>query len=138
MKEAQATYCFCGCGARVKHPRLIVTNTNGWELSDELAEWTKLQIFSSRAELDLSGGDLADNIASGQDLWRRLRDAIHSGERAESDDEKTAVVWRKHAKRARRKLGRQFRRAGTSGVDHRGRGAAVGDRTRGELGPRLS
>jgi hypothetical protein len=112
MKEAQATYCFCGCGTRVKHPRLIVTNTNGWELSDELAEWTKLQIFSSRAGLDLSGGDLADNIASGQDLWRRLRDAIHSGERAERDDEKTAVVWRKHAKKARRKLGRQFRRDG--------------------------
>lgn len=36
MEEAQATNCFCGCGARVKHPRLIVTNTNGWELSAEL------------------------------------------------------------------------------------------------------
>lgn len=112
MKEAKATFCFCGCGARVVHPRLVVTNTNGWELSDELAEWAKLQIFSARAGLDLAGGDLADNIASGQSLWLSLREAMHSGERADRDDEKTAVVWRKHAKKARRKLGKQFRRDG--------------------------
>jgi hypothetical protein len=112
MQEARATYCFCGCGARVQHPRLVVTNTNGWELTDELAVWTKLELASSLAELDLSGGDLADNIARGQDLWRSLRDAIHSGERADKDDEKTAVVWRKHGKKARRKLRKQFRRDG--------------------------
>jgi hypothetical protein len=112
MQEARATYCFCGCGERVKHPRLVVTNTNGWELSDELSEWTKLQVFSSSAGLDLLGGDLADNIASGQDLWQSLREAIHSGESADRDDEKTAVVWRKHAKKARRKLRKQFRRDG--------------------------
>lgn len=112
MEEAKATYCFCGCGTRVKHPRLVVTNTNGWELSGELVEWAKLQIFASRTRLDLAGGDLADNIASGQNLWLRLRDAMHSGERAERDDEKAAVVWRKHAKKARRKLSRQFRRDG--------------------------
>lgn len=112
MKEAKATFCFCGCGARVVHPRLVVTNTNGWELSDELAEWAKLQIFSARAGLDLAGGDLSDNIASGQTLWLSLREAMHSGERADRNDEKTAVVWRKHAKKARRKLGKQFRRDG--------------------------
>jgi len=89
-----------------------VTNTNGWELTDELAEWTKLELSSSRAGLDLAGGDLADNIARGKDLWRSIRDAVHSGERADRDDEKTAVVWRKHAKKARRKLGKQFREDG--------------------------
>lgn len=112
MKEAKATFCFCGCGTRVTHPRLVVTNTNGWELSDELAEWAKLQIFSARAGVDLAGGDLAENITSGQSLWLSLREAMHSGERAERDDEKTAVAWRKHAKKARRKLGKQFRRDG--------------------------
>ncbi len=112
MEEAQATYCFCGCGTRVKNPRLVVTNTNGWDLSGELAEWAKLQIFASRTGLDLAGGDLADNLASGQDLWRSLREAIHSGERADKDDEKAAAVWRKRAKKARRKLGRQFGRDG--------------------------
>lgn len=112
MQEARATYCFCGCGARVKHPRLVVTNTNGWELADELAKWTKLELVSSRAGLDLSGSDLADNIARGRDLWRSLRDAIHSGERADRGDEETAVVWGKHAKRARHKLRKQFRRDG--------------------------
>ena len=86
-----------------------MTNTNGWELTDELAEWTKLELFSSGAGLDLSGGDLADNIVRGQNLRRSLRDAIHSGERADSDDEKTALVWRKHAKKARRNLRKQFR-----------------------------
>jgi hypothetical protein len=70
-----------------------VTNTNGWELSDELAEWAKLQILSVRAGLDLAGGDLAENITSGQSLWLSLREAMHSGERADRDDEKTAVVW---------------------------------------------
>jgi len=89
-----------------------VTNTNGWELTDELAEWTKLELSSSRAGLDLAGGDLADNIARGKDLWRSIRDAVHSGERTDRDDEKTAVVWRKHAKKARRKLGKQFREDG--------------------------
>lgn len=110
MEEAQATYCFCGCGKRVKHPRLVVTNTNGWELNDELAEWAKLQFFASRTGLDLGGGDLADNITSGQSLWLSLRDAVHSGERADRDDEKTAVVWRKHSKKARKQLRRRFRR----------------------------
>lgn len=109
MQEPRATYCFCGCGVRVKHPRLVVTNTNGWELTDELAEWTKLEFSSSRVGLDLSGGDLADNIARGKDLWRSLRDAIHSNERANRDDEKTAVAWRKNAKKARRKLRKRFR-----------------------------
>ena len=112
MDEARATYCFCGCGSRVAHPRLVVTNTNGWELSDELAEWTKLEMFASRTGLDLSGGDLADNIDRGQHLWLELRDAIHAGELADREDEKTAVVWRKHAKKARRKLAKQFRRDG--------------------------
>jgi hypothetical protein len=112
MEEAQATYCFCGCGTRVKNPRLVVTNANGWDLSGELAEWVKLQIFASRTGLDLAGGDLADNLAGGQDLWRSLREAIHSGERADKDDEKAAAVWRKRAKKARRKLGRQFKRDG--------------------------
>lgn len=112
MEEAHATYCFCGCETRVRHPRLVVTNTNGWELSNELAEWAKLQVFSLRTGLDLAGGDLASNIASGHDLWRSLREAIHMAEHADRDDEKTAVVWRKHAKKARRKLGRGFRRDG--------------------------
>jgi hypothetical protein len=112
MEEAQATYCFCGCGARVKNPRLVVTNANGWDLSDELAEWAKLQIFASRTGMDLAGGDLADNLASGQDLWGKLREAIHSDERADKENEKEAAVWRKRAKKARRKLSRQFRRDG--------------------------
>lgn len=117
MKEAKATQCFCGCGSRVQNPRLVVTNTNGWELSDELAEWTKLEIFASRTGLDLSGGDLADNIERGQQLWIDLRDALHAGELADRDDEKTAVVWRKHAKKARRKLRKQFRRDGVDPFD---------------------
>lgn len=112
MEEARATQCFCGCGSRVLHPRLVVTNTNGWELSDELAEWTKLEIFSSRTGLDLSGGDLADNIERGQGLWLDLREAVHAGERADKDDEKAAVVWCKHAKKVRRRLGKQLRRDG--------------------------
>jgi hypothetical protein len=112
MDEAKATYCFCGCGKRVVNPRLVVTNTNGWELSDELAEWTKLEIVSSRTGLDLSGGDLADNIDRGQTLWLDLREAIHAGERADKEDEKTAVVWRKHAKKARRRLAKQLRKDG--------------------------
>lgn len=119
MKEAKATQCFCGCGSRVQNPRLVVTNTNGWELSDELAEWTKLEIFASRTGLELSGGDLADNIERGQQLWIDLRDALHAGELADRDDEKTAVVWRKHAKKARRKLRKQFRRDGVDPFDMR-------------------
>ena len=117
MEEARATQCFCGCGSRVLHPRLVVTNTNGWELSDELSEWTKLEVFASRTGLDLSGGDLADNIERGQQHWIDLRDALHAGERADRDDEKTAVVWRKHAKKARRKLRKQFRREGIDPFD---------------------
>jgi hypothetical protein len=117
MKEAEATQCFCGCGSRVLNPRLVVTNTNGWELSDELAEWTKLEIFASRTGLDLSGGDLADNIDRGQHLWLELRDAMHAGELADRENEKTAVVWRKHAKKARRKLRKQFRRDGVDPFD---------------------
>jgi hypothetical protein len=124
MKEAKATQCFCGCGSRVQNPRLVVTNTNGWELSDELAEWTKLEIFASRTGLDLSGGDLADNIERGQQLWIDLRDALHAGELADRDDEKTAVVWRKHAKKARRKLRKQFRRDGVDPFDMPGVTAA--------------
>jgi hypothetical protein len=112
MDEARATYCFCGCGTRIKHPRLVVTNTNGWELSDELGEWAKMQFFSDRIGLDLSGSELAENIDRGQKLWRDLREAMHSGERADKDDEKTAVMWRKHAKKARRKLRKQYRRDG--------------------------
>jgi hypothetical protein len=112
MDEAKATYCFCGCGERVVNPRLVVTNTNGWELSDELSEWAKLQVFAARTGLDLSGGDLADNIDRGQHLWLELRDALHAGELADRDDETTAVVWRKHGKKARRKLQKQFRRDG--------------------------
>ncbi len=117
MDEAKATYCFCGCGRRVAQPRLVVTNTNGWDLSDELAKWTKLEIFASRTGLDLSGGNLADNIDRGQHLWLELRDAVHAGELADREDEKIAVVWRKHAKKARRKLRKQFRRDGIDPFD---------------------
>jgi hypothetical protein len=59
----------------------------------------QVAVFASRTGLDLAGGDLADNIARGQVLWLSLRDAVHSGERADKEDEKTAAVWRKHAKR---------------------------------------
>jgi hypothetical protein len=111
MEEARATYCFCGCGDRVKHPRLVVTNTTGWELSAELAEWAKFKIVWSRVGNPIPER-LQKNIDDGQDLWLTLADAIHSGERADKQDEATAVHWRKHAKKDRRKLGRQLRRGG--------------------------
>lgn len=111
MEEPRATYCFCGCGARVGHPRLVVTNTNGWDLSAELAEWTKLELLWSRLGLELSD-ELASNLDAGRGLWSRLRDAMHSGARADTEDEKRAVVWRKHGKKARRKLRRHLRRDG--------------------------
>ncbi len=60
MEEAKATSCFCGCGTRVKNPRLVVTNTNGWELSDELAQWTKVELLMRGIGQSLSG-DLANN-----------------------------------------------------------------------------
>jgi len=111
MEEARATYCFCGCGTRVKHPRLVVTNTNGWELSEELAEWTKLDLIWSYGGMEPSG-ELPANIEQGQHLWAELREAIHAGQRADKEDEKRAVVWRKRAKKARRRVRKRMRRDG--------------------------
>ena len=111
MVEAKATSCFCGCGTRVKNPRLVVTNTNGWELADELAQWAKVEFLMQSIEQPLAY-DLADNIEQGQMLWLKLSDAIHAGERADRQDEMVAAVWRKHAKKARKKLKRSLRRDG--------------------------
>jgi hypothetical protein len=89
---------------------LVVTNTNGWELADEMAQWAKLEIFAGFTKVDLEGGDLADNLLRGRELWSILREAIHSGERADTDDEKSSAAWRKNAKKARRKLRKSWRR----------------------------
>src|SRR5438045_2654681 len=111
MDDARATYCFCGCGARVTHPRRVVTNTNGWELSAELAEWAKLQILWSRIGRPLSP-QFEKNMEDGEYLWGQLVAAVHTGDGADRQEEARAVVWRKHAKKDRRKLRRQFRRDG--------------------------
>ncbi|MGA9634477.1 MAG: hypothetical protein WBQ41_04465 [Solirubrobacterales bacterium] len=111
MEEAKATYCFCGCGTRVSNPRLVVTNTNGWELADELAQWTKVELMMGATGQSLSG-DLANNVEQGQILWLKLSDSIHAAERADREDEMRAAAWRKHAKKARKKLRRSLRRDG--------------------------
>lgn len=111
MREAKATHCFCGCGARVTALRLVVTNTNGWELADELGQWTKLELMWSHLSLQLSD-ELEENLWDGQRHWRTLRDAVHTERRADTGDETHAVAWRKHAKMARRKLGKRIRRDG--------------------------
>ncbi|MGH7484341.1 MAG: hypothetical protein ACREMY_01900 [bacterium] len=90
---------------------MVVTNTNGWELSVELAEWTKLELLWQRLGVDLSD-ELASNLEAGRGLWSRLRDTTHAGARADIEDEKRAVVWRKHGKKARRKLRRRLRHDG--------------------------
>jgi len=95
----------------VKHPRLVVTNTTGWELYQELAEWSKLEILWSRLGIPVPE-PLRKNIDDGEDLWIALVNAVHSGERADKEDEARAVVWRKHAKKDRRKLRRRLRRDG--------------------------
>jgi hypothetical protein len=107
----RATYCFCGCGTRVKHPRLVVTNTTGWELSAELAEWAKYEILWSHAGWAVPE-PVEKNVSDGEDLWTALVNAIHSGERPDEDDETKAVIWRKHAKKDRRKLARSTGKEG--------------------------
>ena len=63
------TSCFCGCGKRVADPRLVVTNTNGWELSEELAHWTKMQILWTRQSIELPD-QFRRNIADGHRYWK--------------------------------------------------------------------
>ena len=95
----------------MKNPRLVVTNTNGWELADELGHWAKLEIMWQSLPSHLPP-DLANNVEQGQILWLKLSDAIHAGERADREDEMRAAAWRKHARKARKKLRRSLRRDG--------------------------
>jgi hypothetical protein len=113
MEDPQATYCFCGCGTRVKNPRTVATNLTGWDLNRELAEWTKIEFLWDAAELEPSP-QLEKNIADGHELWLVLANSIHDGVKPEKEDELRAGAWSRHAKKERKKLRKHMRRGGGS------------------------
>lgn len=81
------------------------------DLSEELAEWTKLELVWSALSLDLSD-QVRERIDDGQQHWRQLTQAIDESERLPKDEEARAIDWTKHANKARRKLRRGLHRDG--------------------------
>ena len=74
--ETRPTHCFCGCGERVRHPRLVVTNTTGWELNTELVEWLEFEIFGLEGQEDFvdTGHELWVSLGQCDPRWRASRE----------------------------------------------------------------